>query len=117
MAKLNDILFSDIYIMPDKKAYISDGKTQNGLAELKADDYAVFAGAVEQSYNGKNPSYSVLYDGIFYRIERSVSVYGAQYCGRKMPPEIPAFNTLGFPPALCQYLLSLSNASGLILWT
>ena len=56
-----------------------------------------------------------MYDGIFYRVERSVSIYGVQYCARKMPKQVPPFNSLGYPTELSQYLLSLSNASGLIL--
>lgn len=56
-----------------------------------------------------------MFDEIFYRVERTVSIYGIQYCARKMPKQVPPFNSLGYPVELSQYLLSLSNASGLIL--
>ena len=108
MVKLNEVLFSDIYITPEKTAYIPDNATANGLEVLDAEDFNEFFDLIEQSWDGNNPSYSVMYDGIFYRVERSVSIYGVQYCARKMP-------SLGYPTELSQYLLSLSNASGLIL--
>ena len=115
MVKLNEVLFSDIYITPDKIAYIPDNVTPNGLEVLEAEDFDDFFDLIEQSWDGNNPSYSVMFDEIFYRVERTVSIYGIQYCARKMPKQVPPFNSLGYPVELSQYLLSLSNASGLIL--
>ena len=100
MSTINEINFSDIYITPDKVAYIPDGKTANGLMKIKTDDFNYFYDKVESCYDGSNPSYSVLYNKILYRVERSVSIYGIQYCARKMPPEVPAFNSLGFAPQI-----------------
>lgn len=117
MAKINDIVFSDIYITPDKQAFISDKRTPNGLAIIEPDDLKEFIDLLEKTWDGENPSYSILYEGLFYRIERTKSIYGIQYCARKMPPQVPAFSSLGFPPELAHYLLSLSNTSGLILWS
>ncbi len=117
MATINEIEFSDIYITPDRSAYIPDNRTPNGLAKLVADDFNYFFEKVERTYDGHNPSYSVLYNKIFYRVERTMTIYGLQYCARKMPPEVPNFSNLGFPPELRKYLLSLSNAAGLILWS
>ena len=115
MVKLNEVLFSDIYITPDKIAYIPDNVTPNGLEVLEAEDFDDFFDLIEQSWDGNNPSYSVMFDEIFYRVERTVSIYGIQYCARKMPKQVPPFNSLGYPVELSQYLLSLSNALGLIL--
>ncbi len=117
MATINEIEFSDIYITPDRNAYIPDNRTPNGLTRLVADDFNYFFEKVERTYDGHNPSYSVLYNKIFYRVERTMTIYGLQYCARKMPPEVPNFSNLGFPPELRKYLLSLSNAAGLILWS
>ncbi|MBP5399170.1 MAG: Flp pilus assembly complex ATPase component TadA [Alphaproteobacteria bacterium] len=117
MAKINDIKFSDIYITPSKEAYINDNRTINGLAKTNPEDFDVFFEMIENTFNGKNPSYSVIYEGISYRVERSISIYGIQYCARKMPKETPPFSKLGFRPELGKYLLSLSNAMGLILWS
>lgn len=117
MVKINDTRFSDIYITPEKEAYIPDGKTQNGLAIFNPEDFDTFYAMLEEKWDGKNPSYSVLYERIFYRIERSVSIYGVQYCARKMPEKVPPFGTLGFSRELSRHLLSLSNSSGLILWS
>lgn len=116
MTKINSVDFSDIYITPDKTAYIQDGKTENGLAVLNAEDFDAFYDLVEKSWDGSNPSYSVFYENIFYRVERTVSIYGIQYCARKMPKSVPPLGLLGFKNELVQYLLSLSNATGLILW-
>lgn len=117
MAKVNQIPFSDIYITPDRVPFINDGKTENGLAILKADDFDIFYKQLIEKWDGHNPSYSVLYENIFYRVERSISMYGAQYCARKMPEKVPEFTSLGFPSELAQMLLSLSNSAGLILWS
>lgn len=117
MATINEFEFSDIYITPDHNAYIPDNRTPNGLTRLVADDFNYFFEKVERTYDGHNPSYSVLYNKIFYRVERTMTIYGLQYCARKMPPEVPNFSNLGFPPELRKYLLSLSNAAGLILWS
>ncbi len=116
MVKINDVKFSDIYVTPDKKAFIPDGKTRNGLAILPAEDFEEFYKQLQEAWDGHNPSYSLLYDGVFYRIERTMSIYGPQYCGRKMPKQVPPLSTLGFDQNLVTYLKSLSNASGLILW-
>ena len=117
MARINDIPFSDIYITPDKTAFINDRKTENGLAVLRADDFDRFYEQLVQAWDGTNPSYSLLYDKIFYRVERTVALYGVQYCARKMPEKVPEFTSLGFPNELTRMLLSLSGASGLILWS
>lgn len=117
MAKLNEISFSDIYVTPDKTAFIADNKTENGLQIIKPDDFEIFYELLQRSWDGKNPSYSVLYENTFYRVERSMALYGVQYCARKMPQKIPPFASLGFNHELTTYLLSLSNASGLILWS
>lgn len=117
MAKLNEIFFSDIYVTPDKTSFISDNRTENGLQIIKPDDFDIFYDLLQKSWDGHNPSYSVLYENTFYRVERTVSLYGIQYCARKMPQKIPPFASLGFNHELTTYLLSLSNASGLILWS
>lgn len=117
MVTITETDFSDIYITPEKVAYIPDGKTANGLAILESSDFDSFYAELENSYDGLNPSYSVYYDDIFYRVERSLSIYGIQYCARKMPPEVPAFSSLGFVNELRKYLLGLSGTAGLILWS
>lgn len=117
MVKLNSIRFSDIYITPDKTCFIPDGVTQNGLAIIKPEDFDIFYNLIEESWDGENPSYLVLYENIFYRVERTVAIYGVQYCARKMPEKVPPLAALNFPRELCRHLLSLSSASGLILWS
>ena len=72
MVKLNDIPFSDIYITPDKTAFIGDNRTENGLKIIEAEDFEAFYNLVEKSWDGNNPSYSVLFERTFYRVERSL---------------------------------------------
>lgn len=117
MTKLNSIYFSDLYITPDRTFFIPDGRTENGLNIIKPEDMDIFYTLLEESWSGENPSYSVLYENIYYRIERSVTIYGIQYCCRKMPEKVPPLGSLSFPRELTRHLLSLSNASGLILWS
>ncbi len=115
MVKINDIFFSDIYITPEKVAYIPDDLTENGLQIFVASDFEEFYQLVEDSYEG-NSSYSILYENVFFRVERSMTITGVQYCIRKMPKIVPDFNTLGYRKEISGYLNNLCKASGLILW-
>lgn len=115
MTKLNDIPFSDIYVTPDKTVYIPDVQTQNALKVVEPEDFDDFFKALEKKWDGQNTSYSVSFKDRLYRIERSETIYGVQYCARKMPARIPPFSGLGFSTELTRHLLSLSKASGLIL--
>lgn len=115
MTRINDIFFSDIYITPEKVAYIPDDMTENGLQIFVASDFDDFYRLIEESYKG-NPSYSVLYENVFFRVERSMTVTGVQYCARKMPETVPDLSSLGYQRQIVNYLNGLCRASGLILW-
>jgi len=115
MTRINDIFFSDIYITPEKVAYIPDNLTENGLQIFEATDFENFYQLVESSYNG-NSSYSVSYENILFRVERTMTVSGIQYCIRKMPQEVPNFADLGYRKYFSNYITSFGKASGLILW-
>ncbi len=116
MATVTETKFSDVYISADDhKAYIQDKRTLNALMEFEADDFDQFFKAVEEGYDGTNPSYSVLYDKIYYRIERSEAISGVQYCARKMPSSVPSIRVLGYPVELINFLLMLRRSTGLIL--
>lgn len=115
MTRINDIFFSDIYITPGKVAYIPDDLTENGLQIFNPVDFDAFYQLVESSYDGKS-SYSISYEGILFRVERTLSISGVQYCIRKMPQEVPDFFTLGYRKDIMNYMLNLSRCSGLILW-
>lgn len=114
MARINDIYHSDIYITPAKEMFVPDPNSEFGLMQLKPDDFEEFYDLLERSYQGKT-SYSVMYEGYFFRVERTVSMYGVMFCMRKMPRNVPDMSSLGYPAALVKYLISLGNASGLIL--
>ncbi len=117
MTTITETQFSDIYITPDKQAFIPNKRTVNALMKFEPEDFDRFYKMLEDSWDGQNPSYSVIYDKIYYRVERTVALDGPQYCARRMPAQVPAFNTLGYPKQLERYLLSLARASGLILWS
>ena len=114
MARINDVFHSDIFIMPDKKVFVPDPRTENGLQLLEPEDFTDFYDLLEKSYRGKS-SYTMIYEGFFFRVERTNSMYGPMYCMRKMPKKVPDLMSLGYPPALINYLAGLGNASGLIL--
>ena len=114
MARLNDIYHSDVYITPAKEMFVPVPNSEFGLMQLKPDDFEEFYDLLERSYQGKT-SYSVMYEGYFFRVERTVSMYGVMFCMRKMPRNVPDMSSLGYPAALVKYLISLGNASGLIL--
>ncbi|MBE6467639.1 MAG: hypothetical protein E7004_03505 [Alphaproteobacteria bacterium] len=116
MTTITDTKFSDIYITSeDKKAYIADRRTLNALMEFEPDDLADFCKVVEEGFDGHNTGYSINYNGILYRVEKSFGVSGEQYCARKMPHAVPGLNVLGYPPELVDFLMTLRRANGLIL--
>lgn len=114
MATVNEVVFSDLYITPGKRAYMWSGKTAHGLKEITFDDYAEFLAAVERGYKN-TPSYLVIYNKYSYRVERTIALHGVQYCVRKMPLNVPSVKDLGMPAPIMRHLLSLGRASGLIL--
>lgn len=114
MVRINDFYFSDMYVTPNREAYIPDIKTKFGLRRFEPEDFDLFYNLLENSYTD-NPSYSVIYEGVFFRVERSMTMYGPQYCMRKMPKQVPSLNQLGYDSQIASHLLSLSSASGLIL--
>jgi len=116
MSRINDEneFYSDIYITPDKQVFVPDKRTESGLKQINPDDFDSFFDLLERSYKGKS-SYSVMYEDYFFRVERTNSMYGVMYCMRKMPKKVPDLNTLGYPPALINYLSTLGHACGLIL--
>lgn len=116
MVKINDIFFSDIYITPDKVAFIPDDLTENGLQVFEPSDFEDFYNRVVSAYEG-NSSYSILYEDVLFRVERTLAVSGVQYCIRKMPKNVPDFASLGYSKAFNNYLNNLCQASGLILWS
>lgn len=115
MTLINDTEFSDIYIIPDGTAYIWGRKTPSGLVPVCPDDYYEFLQALVSTYDGSNPSYLVTFKGLNYRVERTVTMQGQQFCARKMPFKVPDLNKLGMDEHLSTYLKSLSGAPGLIL--
>lgn len=116
MVTITETKFSDIYITGDgKKAYIPDKRTLSALMEFAPDDLDKFYRLVEQSWDGKIPSYSICYEKILYRVERSETISGVQYCARRMPETVPSIRVLGYPIDLVNYLMGLRRSSGLIL--
>lgn len=114
MTLVNDEDFSDMYITPRGEAFVWSKQTPFGLKPILFEDYAQFFSEVEKRYNGE-PSYLIIYRGYNYRVERTLSLYGIQYCVRKMPRSVPDFKTLGFPPIIVKHLCSLGRATGLLL--
>ena len=115
MVRINDDFHSDIFIMPDKHVFVPDTKSENGLQEFYPDDFNEFYDLLQRSYDGANSSYSIVYEGYFFRVERTVSMHGVMFCMRKMPKKVPDLMSLGYPIQVVNYLSSLGNASGLIL--
>lgn len=116
MTRINDEneFYSDIFITPEKMVFVPEKRTACGLKQIEPDDFDSFYDLLERSYKGKS-SYSIVYEGYFFRVERTVSMYGVMYCMRKMPKKVPDLNSLGYPPALVNFLSTLGNACGLLL--
>ena len=39
MARLNDVFYSDVYITPDKRVFVPDMNTENGLTRIEPEDF------------------------------------------------------------------------------
>ena len=114
MGAINDENFSDVWITPEKKTYIWGGKTNAGLIEVSFTDFGEFLKSIEDAYEGTR-SYLLQYKGRNYRVERTISTGGPQFCARKMPTKVPNLRDLGLPQGVYNHLLSLAGGSGLIL--
>ncbi len=115
MAKIDELNFSDIYITPEGKLFIADGKTKYGLQQIEVEDYTEFNQVLIKSWKGKS-SYSMFYEGTIYRVEKSETITGTHYSIRRMPRTTPDFLRLGFSEVFTRYILSLNRSSGLLLW-
>ena len=57
MTLINDEEFSDVYITPQKEAFIWSRKTPYGLRPVVFDDYEEFLAEVEKGYEGELSDY------------------------------------------------------------
>lgn len=106
--------FADIWVTPERVAYIRDENTKFALIPLETEDLADFQKALEQGYTGSS-SYSLKFAGEVYRVERILTISGVQYNCRKMPTKTPDIYSLGLPEPIVKQLVGLSQESGLIL--
>ncbi len=108
--------FSDLYIDVNKDFYISNERYLGSLRKVFPLDKEVFYNAVANIPH-KGTSYSMKYEGTFFRIENVMTVSGEIYCLRRMPTKVPNIHDLNFNREFIQQILSLSTHSGLILWS
>ncbi len=107
--------FSDLYVNVNKDFYISDERYVNSLKKIEPSDKDDF---YEKLINipHKEPSYSMNYKGTLFRVEYVVSINGGMYCLRRMPALVPSIHNLNYDHRFIQYILSLADQSGLIIW-
>lgn len=115
VSSLDSFYFADLWMTPEKIAYIRDERTQCALIRLISDDMAAFYKALEDGYQGV-PSYAIKFGKIAYRVERIMTVTGVQYNCRRMPDSTPKLYDLGLPPMILNHLTALAKSSGLILF-
>jgi len=115
MARITELRFSDLYCTPDRLIYIPDKRLNGALAVVNPDDANEYIQALEAYYNGSS-SYSMVYDGVIFRIERVMTLTGPLFSARRMPRSVPDISRLGFPEPITNHLLSLVDTGGLILW-
>lgn len=107
--------FSDLYINSNKDFYISDERYQNSLKRVNPLDKEEFYQHL-CSIPHTETSYAINYKGTYFRVENVVSISGRIYCLRRMPQTIPSIHNLNFDHRFIQYMLSLAEYSGLIIW-
>jgi len=115
MVRVTELEFSDFYYTPEHISYIPDKRVHGALIVVEPEDIADYVKALEESHVG-NRSYSMVYDGVVFRIERVETLTGPFYSARRMPRRVPDISRLGIPEGVTKHLLSLVNAGGLILW-
>lgn len=107
--------FSDIWYTPEDIAYVRDPRTHFALIPIETPDLPDFKKILTQGYTGSS-SYSVQFNGDYYRVERIMTKEGVQFNCRKMPTSAPEIEQLGFAPEIIKHLSSLGRASGLLLF-
>lgn len=107
--------FSDLYINTNKDFLISDERYVNSLKKVNPTDKEEFYKLVTTAPH-IDKSYSIKYQGTLFRVENVRSISGEVYCLRRMPVVVPSIYKLGFDNRFVQYMLSLAQYSGLILW-
>lgn len=108
--------FSDLYIDVNKDFYISDERYLNSLKKITPLDKEEFYNSLVSVQHREN-SYSMNYNGTFFRIENVIAISGQIFCLRRMPLIVPSIHDLNFDRKFIQYLQSLASCSGLILWS
>ena len=108
--------FSDLYLTDKKDMFITNNKYQNSLEKVDPDDKDEFIERLHSILH-KDSSYSFLYKNTYFRVECSKSITGLLWCLRRMPQEVPSVYDLSLDENFLKYMLSLSNKSGLILWS
>lgn len=116
MKKLLQHNFSDLYINEEKEFFISDEHYKNSLKKVEVSDKEEFCKELFSKIH-KDSSYSLIYNGTYFRVELSNSVGGRLWCLRRMPEKVPSIHNLNYNHRFVQQMLSLSDKSGLILWS
>lgn len=115
MKELLQYSFSDLYIDDREDFFISDSHYKNSLKKITPKDKEKFYKEL-LSKEHKDSSYSLIYNGTYFRVEYSKSISGDLWCLRRMPDNVPSIHNLGYNNRFVQQMLSLSDKSGLILW-
>jgi len=116
MKKLLQYNFSDLYINDDKDFFISDNHYKNSLKKIEVSDKEEFCNKLFAKEH-KDSSYSLVYNGTYFRVELSNSISGRLWCLRRMPEKVPSIHNLNYNHRFLQQILSLADKSGLILWS
>ncbi len=116
MARIVELNFSDLYYTPEHIAYIPDKRLNGALIAVEPDDLQDYIKQMEDGFVGEHTSYSMVYENVAFRIERTMTLTGPFYSARRMPRRVPDISRLGMPEVVVNHLLSLVDTGGLILW-
>ncbi len=108
--------FTDLYLTDKNEIYITDKSYENSLKKIEPDDKELFIDGLHSIIH-KDSSYSFVYEGVHFRVECSKSLTGLLWCLRRMPQKVPSIHNLTYDIRFLRYMLSLADASGLILWS
>ncbi len=116
--KLKDLVFCDLYLCIDKpeahyrKDRTSIINTLNTLPPEYGDDLNSLR---QQLALSVHQDFSIVHDGITYRIARLVDVHATWFVLSRGVATIPKLETLGLDPGVVQQLQAVGRTSGLIL--
>lgn len=120
---LSSLNFSDLLLLSEKRAYLKGTSDYDQQLVAAPPDCEEELGGllrvVEAAYAKIDPmdSTRVSFGGVSYRVAGNEGVMGKTWFLRRLPEQVPDFNSLGLPEPITAWLLSPERQKGLFLFS